>query len=152
MSINICICICSDVQRRSSGEGQGQRPLPEALIARKHHYVEYCEHVTRVSKTGVILDTRIRGPCSRAPLHTYLPWTRVVRADPDWYYEKRSTQLPTSHFYSATQCSRCKRCTSHSNSVRLSVCPSVRLFVTRWYFVKTIARSTVQIENVSSFV
>jgi len=30
-------------------------------------------------------------------------------------------------FYSAQQCSHCKRCTSYGNSVRLSVCPSVRL-------------------------
>jgi len=29
-------------------------------------------------------------------------------------------------FYSAPQCSHCKRCTSYSNSVRLSVCPSIR--------------------------
>jgi len=28
-------------------------------------------------------------------------------------------------FYSAPQCSHCKRCTSYGNSVRLSVCPSV---------------------------
>ena len=51
-----------------------------------------------------------------------------------------------THFYSAPQCPHCKRCTSYSNDVCLSVCPSV----TRWYCVKTTARSTVQ--NVSSFV
>jgi len=43
-------------------------------------------------------------------------------------------------FCSAPQCSHCKRCTSYGNSVRLSVC----LSVTRWYCVKTTARSTVQ--------
>jgi len=37
----------------------------------------------------------------------------------------------TSFFYSAPQCSHCKRCTSYSNSVCLSVCLSVRLSVTR---------------------
>jgi len=47
-------------------------------------------------------------------------------------------------FYSAPQCSHCKRCTSYSNSVCLPVRPSVRLFVTRRYCVKTTARSTVQ--------
>jgi len=31
----------------------------------------------------------------------------------------------TADFYSAPQCSHCKRCTSYSNSVCLSVCPSV---------------------------
>ena len=48
------------------------------------------------------------------------------------------------HFNSAPQCSHCKRCTSYSNSVRLSVHPSVRLSATRWYCVKTTACSTVQ--------
>jgi len=28
----------------------------------------------------------------------------------------------TTSFYSAPQCSHCKRCTSYGNSVRLSVC------------------------------
>ena len=45
-----------------------------------------------------------------------------------------------THFYSAPQCSHCKRCISYSNSV----CPSVRLSVTRRYYVKTTALSTVQ--------
>ena len=40
------------------------------------------------------------------------------------------------HFYSAPQCSHCKRCISYSKSVRLSV--------TRQYCVKTTARTTVQ--------
>jgi len=44
---------------------------------------------------------------------------------------------PYFSFYSAPQC---KRCTSYSNSVCLSVCPSV----TRRYCVKTTARSTVR--------
>jgi len=48
------------------------------------------------------------------------------------------------HFYSAPQCSHCKRCTSYGNYVRLSVRPSVCLSVTRQYCVKTTARSTVQ--------
>jgi len=61
------------------------------------------------------------------------------------------------HFYSTPLC---KRCTSHGNSVCLSVCPFVRLSVcpsiTRRYCVKTTARSTVQFalsdsKNVSSF-
>ena len=47
-------------------------------------------------------------------------------------------------FYSAPQSSHCKRCTSYSNSVRLSVRPSVRLSVTGRYCVKTTARSMVQ--------
>jgi len=42
-------------------------------------------------------------------------------------------------FYSAPQCSHCKRCTSYSNSGRLSVCLSVCLSVTRRYCVKTTA-------------
>ena len=41
-----------------------------------------------------------------------------------------------THFYSAPQCSHCKRCTGYGNSVRLSV--------TRQHCVKTTARSTVQ--------
>jgi len=40
----------------------------------------------------------------------------------------------------AAMCSHCKHCTSYVNSVSLSV----RLFVTRWYCVKTMARSLVQ--------
>ena len=43
-------------------------------------------------------------------------------------------------FYSAPQCSHCKRCTSYGISVRLSVRPSV----IRRYCVKTTARSTVK--------
>ena len=46
-----------------------------------------------------------------------------------------------AHFYSAPQCSHCKRCTSYGNSVCLSVHPSVRPSVTRRYCVKTTARS-----------
>ena len=55
--------------------------------------------------------------------------------------------LPVSHvtcpgcFLQRMQCSHCKRCTSYSNSVCLSVRPSS---VTRRYCVKTTARSTVQ--------
>ena len=45
-------------------------------------------------------------------------------------------------FYSAPQCSHCKRCTI---AIAIpSVCPSVRPSVTRRYCVKTTARSTVQ--------
>ena len=44
------------------------------------------------------------------------------------------------NFLQRAQCSHCKRCISYSNSVRLSVHPSV----TRRYCVKTTARSTVQ--------
>jgi len=47
-------------------------------------------------------------------------------------------------FYNAPQFSHCKRCTSYGNSVRLSVCLSVRPSVTRRYCVKTTARRTVQ--------
>ena len=36
-------------------------------------------------------------------------------------------QKNSAHFYGAPQCSHCKRCTSYSNSVRPSVCLSVRL-------------------------
>jgi len=42
-------------------------------------------------------------------------------------------------FHSAPQCLHCKRCTSYSNAVRLSVC----LSVTRRYCFKTTTRSTV---------
>ena len=65
-------------------------------------------------------------------------------------YSKRKREFTFVHkmyckvgliiFHSASQCSRCKRCTSYGNSVRPSVCPSV----TRRYCVKTTARSTVQ--------
>ena len=51
------------------------------------------------------------------------------------------------HFYSAPQCSHCKRCNLLATaipSVCLSVCLSVRPSVTRRYCVKTTARSTVQ--------
>ena len=44
------------------------------------------------------------------------------------------------YFYSAPQCSHCKRCTSYGNSVCLSIRPSV----THRYCVKTTVRSTVQ--------
>ena len=50
----------------------------------------------------------------------------------------------SSIFLQRAQCSHCKRCISYSNSVCLSVRPSVRLSVTRRYCVKTTARSTVQ--------
>jgi len=39
------------------------------------------------------------------------------------------TYIPLLLFYSAPQCSHCKRCTSYGNSVRLSVRPSVCLSV-----------------------
>jgi len=58
-------------------------------------------------------------------------------------------------FYSAPQCSHCKRCTSYGNSVRLSVCLSVCLsnvgIVSKRLHV---ARCSLhcQIANVSSFV
>jgi len=42
------------------------------------------------------------------------------------------------------RCNARKRCTSYSNSVRLSVCLSARPSVTRRYCVKMTARSTVQ--------
>jgi len=48
------------------------------------------------------------------------------------------------------QCSHCKRCISYSNSVRPSVRLSVRLSVTRRYWVKTTARSTVQFAPLDS--
>ena len=50
----------------------------------------------------------------------------------------------TTRFLQRAQCSHCKRCTSYSNSVCLSVRLSVCLSVTRRYCVKTAARSTVQ--------
>jgi len=43
-------------------------------------------------------------------------------------------------FYSAPQCSHCKRCISYGNSI----CPSVCLSDTRRYCVKTTARNTMQ--------
>ena len=52
------------------------------------------------------------------------------------------SRFPLSRFYSVPQSSHCKRCTSYSNSVRLSVRLSVPS-VTRRYCVKTTARSTV---------
>jgi len=61
--------------------------------------------------------------CSRTDvLHVE---NRVTQQDDDEetvIYERMVT-----HFYSAPQCSHCKRCTSYSNSVRLSVRPSVCL-------------------------
>jgi len=60
------------------------------------------------------------------------------------YHRKTITSVSKSTFYSAPQCSHCKRCTSYGNSVRLSVRLSVCPSVTRRYFVKTTARSTVQ--------
>ena len=63
-----------------------------------------------------------------------------------------STKLDT--FVQRAQCSHCKRCISYSNSVRLSVRPSVSLSVctsdTRRYCVKTSARSTVQFAPLDS--
>ena len=49
--------------------------------------------------------------------------------------------LVQMYFYSAPQCSHCKRCTSYSNSIRLSVRLSVCLSHAG---IKTTARSTVQ--------
>jgi len=51
---------------------------------------------------------------------------------------KPTPTIDYGDFYSAMQCSHCKRCTI--NFVRMSVCPSV----TRRYCVKTTARSKVQ--------
>jgi len=56
-----------------------------------------------------------------------------------YMHDKCNTVPVFLPFYSAPQCSHCKRCTS--SSVCLSVCPSD----TRRYCVKTTARSTVQI-------
>ena len=53
-------------------------------------------------------------------------------------------------FLQRAQCSHCKRCITYSNSVCLSVCPSVRLSVTCRYCVKTAARSTVQFAPLDS--
>ena len=42
---------------------------------------------TRVSNMGVILDTRVYGPCLRASVHTtryHGPWTRLVRSELPW--------------------------------------------------------------------
>jgi len=63
-------------------------------------------------------------------------------------------------FYSTPQCSHCKRNARIASAVLAtaipSVCPSVRLSVTRRYCVKTTARSTVQFalsdSKLSSFV
>jgi len=52
------------------------------------------------------------------------------------------TLYGVARFYSAPQCSHCKRCTSYDNSVRPSVCLSVCL--SHAGIVKTTARSTVQ--------
>jgi len=78
-----------------------------------------------------------------------------VRKLPNYRYTNLCTVLRSNgtlchpkpiwrHFYSAPQCSHCKRCTSYSISVCLSVWPSVRQSVTRRYCVETTARSTVQ--------
>jgi len=50
---------------------------------------------------------------------------------------------PQFSFYSAPQCSHCKRCTSYGISVHLSVHLSVYLSLRRWYCVKTTARRMV---------
>ena len=65
---------------------------------------------------------------------TFINWIQDFRKS-----KKFRVRIDIS-FYSASQCSQCKRCTSYGNSVRLSV----RLSVTRRYCVKTTARSTVQ--------
>jgi len=48
-----------------------------------------------------------------------------------------SPGIAVYRFYSAPQCSHCKRCISYGNSVRPSVCLSVSPSVTRRYCVKT---------------
>ena len=72
-------------------------------------------------------------------LLSYYPWPLIP------FHNYRSSvasqdmfllQFNSGHFYSAPQCSHCKRCTSYGNSVRPSA--------TRRYCVKTTARSTVQ--------
>jgi len=57
-----------------------------------------------------------------------------------WAATYRGRHFDPSSFYNASQCSHCKRCTSYSISVRLSIRPSV----TRGYCLKTTAYSTVQ--------
>jgi len=55
------------------------------------------------------------------------------RVNPEWllrtalFHRSAGGSFSLSDFYIAPQCLHCKRCTSYSNSVCLSVCPSVRL-------------------------
>jgi len=80
--------------------------------------------------------------------HQHVHYTAILysRRSRNWLIaasiipRSESNQVCIKRFYSAPQCSHCKRCTSYSNSVRLPIC----LSVTRRYCVKTIARSTVQ--------
>jgi len=69
-------------------------------------------------------------------------------------FHTRDREILKLGFYSAPQCSYCRRCISYGNSVRPSLCLSVRLSVylsdTRRYCVKTTARSTVQFAPLDS--
>jgi len=71
-------------------------------------------------------------------LHIEAEWPLHSLHQVDWITD--SSSIKCQHFYSMPQCSHCKRCTSYSNSVCLSVCP----FVTLRYCVKTTAPNTVQ--------
>jgi len=80
-------------------------------------------------------------------MHHVLKWFIGLRTERLSKGDERPTNISYWYgtlyrFYSAPQCSHCKRCTS--NSVCLSVRPSACPSVTRRYCVKTTARSTVQ--------
>ena len=78
----------------------------------------------------------------------------VLHGDPAPLPQKGAESPIFGPILQHAQCSHCKRCISYSNSVRLSVClsvrPSVRPSVTRRYYVKTTARSTVQFAPLDS--
>jgi len=72
---------------------------------KKRHSLQFSAHVY-CDQTAV---------CIRIPLGTEVGLS----------HGRPSQLLLSSCFYSEPQCSHCKRCTSYSNSVRLSVCLSV---------------------------
>jgi len=73
-------------------------------------------------------------------------WHQQFIRDFDWTLMMCKRIFFAKYFLQRAQCSHCKSCTSYSNSVCLSVCPSV----THRYCVKTTARSTVQFAPLDS--
>ena len=97
-----------------------------------------------------------RGLQERSKLHQTIPTKAGCQKPSDFTKRLRYTGLRyqkapfrislSTSFLQRAQCSHCKRCISYSNSVYLSVRPSV----TRRYCVKTTALSTVQFAPLDS--
>jgi len=109
-----------------------------------YHIFALCQLATRTTHNS----HSIQLPAQNLPFSQIFPTIRslpVSGMTPRTVSLRLAVYLFACSFYSAPQWLHCKRCTSHSNSVCLSVRPFVRLSVTRRYCAKTTARSTVQL-------